>query len=298
MKILFIVFTLFLLATKVMAANVALVIENLPSTDSMTLTNANDTNDQIIEVLDKYKIPAMGFVNEERIYTDSNIQNRTDILKKWLSHGYELGNQSYSNKSYHMISDKEYFDGIIKGAKVLRKIMSEYNMKPRYFMPPFLHLGTNQRSYNDLVQFLKREHYILVPVTILNDDWVFNRAYNKALEEQDNKTAKNILAQYLEFTKKRFKFYTEASIHIFGREVDQIFLIHLNKINADCLSELIRIPIELGYKYENLETVLKDVPYNEKYRAFGRSGYSWLRRCDEMEGRLVDWRHEPQVDGF
>ena len=281
------------------SANIALAIENLPSTDTMSLINAVDINDQILAVLEKYNIPAVGFVNESRIYVDSNSENRIKILKKWLSNGLELGNQAYTNKSLNLIPDDEYHQEIIKGEKVISQLMREYKMKLRYFMPSYLHLGTNARSYDSLISFLKSRGYILVPVTIINDDWLFNRDYIKAIEIQDLDLAEKIKKRYLEFTKRRFEFYIQASRQIFGSDIDQVFLIHLNKINADSLEEIIKIPVKFGYAYCKLEQILNSFPYNDKkYLNFAKSGVSWIRRFDDLDNRVVNWNNEPQSENY
>ena len=283
----------------VKGAHISLAIENLPSTDNMTLISAVDINDSILGVLGKYKIPAVGFVNESRIYADSNSANRIAILRKWLDSGYELGNQANSNKSFNLVADEEYFSEIINGEKVLTSLLKERNMKLRYFMPPYLHLGTNARAYNNLLSFLKSKSYILVPVTMINDDWLFNRDYVKAIEMQDLKLAEEIKARYIKFTFDRLVFYTEASRHIFGQEIDQIFLLHLNKINEDALDEIVKIPVKLGYSYIKLEQVLNSFPYNDpKYWGFAKSGASWMKRFDELDGKVVDWKREPQAEGY
>jgi peptidoglycan/xylan/chitin deacetylase (PgdA/CDA1 family) len=281
------------------AANLAFLVENLPSTDHMSLINAIDANDAILNAIDKYKIPAMGFVNESRIHVDSNFENRIAILKKWLNSGHELGNQGYTNKSYNLVPDDEYFAEITKGENLLRSLMRQYNMKLRYFIPPYLHLGTNPRSYNNLLAFLRSKGYELVPVTITNDDWLFNRDYIKAIEMQDTELADTIKQRYIQFTHDRFVFYTEASRKLFGYMIDQVFLIHLNKINEDAIDEILKIPVKLGYHYSKLEQVLSGFPYNDiKYHAFSKSGISWFRKFDDIEGKVLDWKKEPQNEKY
>jgi len=298
MKAVFIIILLFCV-NSAQGAKVALAIENLPSTDAMSLINAVDINNKVLGVLEEYKIPAIGFVNVGRIYTDSNSANRINILKKWLSQGLELGNQSYTNKSLNLVPDEEYFGEIIKGEKVLSQLMSEYKMKLRYFMPSYLHLGTNARSYNHLISFLEAHGYKLVPVTITNDDWLFNRDYIKAIEIQDLDLAVKIKKRYIQYTEKRFEFYVQASRQIFGLDIDQILLLHLNKINEDSLEEIVKIPAKFGYSYDQVDHILKTFPYNDKkYWGFTKSGISWIRRFDDLDSRVVNWSKEPQNEDY
>lgn len=299
MKFLLILSFYLTFSLKAQSANISLIIENLPSTDNMTLISAVDINDSILGVLDKYRISAVGFVNEGRIYVDSNSANRVGILRKWLDRGHELGNQSYVNKSYHLVAEEEYFAEIIRGEKVLTSLLKERNMKLRYFIPPYLHLGTNAKAYNSLLNFLKAKSYILVPVTIINDDWLFNRDYIKAIEMQNLKLAEEIKSRYAKFTTDRLAFYTEASRHIFGSDVDQIFLLHLNKLNEDMIDEIVKIPVKLGYRYVKLQEVLNNFPYNvPKYLSFAKSGASWVKRFDDLDGRVIDWKKEPQAEDY
>jgi peptidoglycan/xylan/chitin deacetylase (PgdA/CDA1 family) len=299
MSRLLIVFLVLSLSLTAKGSKISLVIENLPSTDHMTLISAVDINDAIIGVLDKYKIPAVGFVNESRIYVDSNSANRVAILKKWLARGYELGNQTFSNKSFNLVADEEYFDDIVQGGRVLNSLLKEHNMKLRYFIPPYLHLGTNARAYNSLLNFLKARSYILVPVTMVNEDWLFNRDYVKAIEMQNLELAEKIKNRYIQFTNDRLAFYAEASRRIFRQDIDQVFLLHLNKLNEDTIDEIVKIPVKLGYRYVKLEEVLSSFPYNTpKYWSFAKSGSSWIKRFDDLDGKIVDWKKEPQAEGY
>ena len=60
---------------------------------------------KLIRTFNAYQIPAIGFVNERKLYTNGVIVGeKVDLLKTWLAAGYELGNHTYAHKDYHKVS--------------------------------------------------------------------------------------------------------------------------------------------------------------------------------------------------
>ena len=53
---------------------------------------------KLIESLQQYQAPAIGFVNEVKLYENNReVSHQTQLLKNWLKAGLELGNHSYSH---------------------------------------------------------------------------------------------------------------------------------------------------------------------------------------------------------
>ena len=58
-----------------------------------------------------------------------------------MKNGNELGNHTFSHLDFNNVSDSLYFDNIIKGEVVIRKLMQEYGKTLKYFRHPYLHMG-------------------------------------------------------------------------------------------------------------------------------------------------------------
>lgn len=64
------------------------------------LASLRQLTQRLLEAVRKHRIPAVGFVNEGRLFTGnagpSEVAGRTALLRMWLDAGLELGNHSYS----------------------------------------------------------------------------------------------------------------------------------------------------------------------------------------------------------
>lgn len=97
---------------------------------------------KLIDTLTARRVPAVGFVNESKLYGDSDLdETRVKLLRMWLEAGLELGNHTYSHKDLHAVPVKEFEDDIVRGEAVTRQLMQSRGKKLRYFRHPFLHTG-------------------------------------------------------------------------------------------------------------------------------------------------------------
>ena len=78
---------------------------------------------RLLAALREYEAPAIGFVNEQKLYVDGRIaSNRVALLAAWLSAGHELGNHTFAHRSAHATSLDEYLEGIERGETVTRPL--------------------------------------------------------------------------------------------------------------------------------------------------------------------------------
>ena len=169
--------------------------------------------------------------------------------------------------------------------------MADSGMPYRYFRHPYLDTGTTKEMRASFESFLKKENYIVAPITIDTDDWKFNQ---QLLENPKDK--EKIIAQYLAHTKAKFAFYKTASEKIFGRNIRHTWLLHVNLINSYAMEDLLKIVDELGYKFVTLDRALEDKAYLEPDNYYAPFGVSWLYRWDFTRGKVVDWSQDPEPD--
>lgn len=94
------------------------VYYSLPQSDHQQMIT-----DQLLETCQRFRIPAMGFVNEQKLYQAGVLDSfQVKLLDQWLISGCELGNHSYAHKSYHKTAFNEYTADIIKGEKVTKQL--------------------------------------------------------------------------------------------------------------------------------------------------------------------------------
>ena len=78
---------------------IAITFDDLTATPSSV--QVTEINQKLIATISKHQIPAIGFVNEGRLYERGKLLNeRVALLQKWIDAGLELGNHL---KSGHIV---------------------------------------------------------------------------------------------------------------------------------------------------------------------------------------------------
>lgn len=236
-------------------------------------------NRQIIEGINEYNIPAVGFVNENKLFIEDKLDStRLDILKLWLDTGLELGNHTFSHPNINEIPFEEYKTDLLKGEESTRELAEERNIKYEYFRHPYLRSGETEEIMLALKQFLKENNYKVAPVTIDNSEWIFAFAYNKAYKENNSELMKKLGEDYVEYMIEKVKYYEDQSDKLFGRVIKQVLLVHANLLNAEYFDELAKAIVKEGYKFISLDEALEDDAYNSENNYVGKYGPSWIHR--------------------
>ena len=150
---------------------------------------------KLIRSLKKHEIPAIGFVNENKLYSGKKIdQFQVRQLLKWIDHGLEIGNHTFSHPDYNKVSLNKFTEDILKGEIITKEILSERGKSIKYFRHPMLHMGNTKSKADSLNDFLEKHNYIVAPVTIDNDDYLFAVAYHRAFKKKEIMSCWNRLA--------------------------------------------------------------------------------------------------------
>ncbi len=253
-------------------------VDDLP-TVAYGADNHAEITRKLIAHFQKYDIPAIGFVNESKLYEGGELRTReVSLLKAWLDGGYELGNHTFGHNSYHQVIFSDYTADVLKGAVVTPPLSKAAGLPWRYFRHPYLHIGKSQSAYDSLAVFLTKQGYTEAPVTIDNTDYLFAKAYAVAQRKGDTTLMQRIGTDYVTYMEAKVHFYEEASHKLFDREIPQVLLIHASLLNADYLNELAEMYQRNGYAFVSLPAALQDAAYQEKITKFGNYGISWIDR--------------------
>lgn len=260
---------------------VCFTLDDLPTVhynNTDTAFQKSITN-RLIASLQQYNIPAIGFVNEGKLYEKGQLQaGRVEHLKSWLQNGFELGNHSYSHSSYHRTSFQEYTQDIIQGSQVCGELVKRYNKRYNYYRHPYLHIGSSKEKHDSLTHFLEANGYTEAPVSIDNADYLFALAYHKAMKSQDSELMQKIGQDYLLHMEQKLSFYEGLSHKLFNRNIKHILLLHANALNAEYMDELAQMYRQRGYTFVSLEQALSDEAYKTPISSYGKWGMSWLSR--------------------
>ena len=252
---------------------------------------------KLLNTIKKINIPAIGFVNESKLYTNDVIDSsRLKALQLWVDADLELGNHTFSHPDYHNTDQQVFFDDILKGEKISSELLSHKNKKLEYFRHPYLHTGMSLEKKKELEDFLRDHKYTIAPVTIDNGEWIYARAYENAYNKNDLELMKQIGNEYVSYMIDKTIYFENQSIKLFGYELKQILLVHANMINADYFDELTEELLKHNYQFISLKETLKDSAYQSEDNFIGRGGISWLHRWSYT--RKVDknfYAGEPEV---
>lgn len=238
-----------------------------------------EITEKIISHFLEYHIPAIGFVNEKKLFKRANlVSQQVMYLRLWLQNGFELGNHTFSHPDYNHLSYREFIHEIEKGAVISRPLSKEFKMPWRYFRHPFLHTGSSKEKADSLHHYLHSKGYIVAPVTIDNADYLFAKAYSNANKAKDENLKKRIGTDYIHYMKAKTLYFEKLSNALFDRQIPQILLTHANLLNADYYDDLAKLYVEMGYSFVSLESALQDLAYQTEITTFGPWGISWLER--------------------
>jgi len=168
---------------------VAVTFDDLPATHAGVVvnqpTNLEELTRRLLTAVRKYNVPAVGFVNEDKLFIDGaaaqSVNRRIGLLKMWLDAGLELGNHTYSHRDLNTTSIEQFQTDLLRGETITRELLKARGMKLRYFRHPFLHVGSDLTTRRAFEAFLAKHDYVVAPVTVDNDDFVYAAAYAQAL---------------------------------------------------------------------------------------------------------------------
>jgi peptidoglycan/xylan/chitin deacetylase (PgdA/CDA1 family) len=285
--------------TQAVARRVAVTFDDLP----MTGDGGRSTGEQVRENLKKIaaaltsnRVPAIGFVNENKLNAPGQREARTNALRGWLNAGLDLGNHTYSHKYFYDTPLAAFEMEVVNGEPVTKQLLKARGKKIRYFRHPFLNTGRTLAEKRAFEKFLAARGYAVAPVTIDNSEWIFAREYADALVKNDVEKARRVEAGYVPYMETMFEFYEQLSRDLFGREIPQILLVHANQLNGDHFAEMIEMMRRRGYQFITLDEALNDPAYNSRDDYVGAVGVSWLQRWLVTRGQA--FRKEPYLPEY
>lgn len=278
---------------------VAFTIDDLPmADDARGIKEMQAVTSKLLAALVASRVPAIGFVNESKLYVKGETDARINILRMWLDAGMTLGNHTFSHADFNKSSLQQYEDEVIRGEAITRRLMQERGFNKLYFRYPYNHTGTTREAKDSFQAFLKSRGYDIAPFTIEHEDFIFANAYKKAKQKRDKVLERRIRAAYLDHLNKMFDYHEGRSRQLLGYEAKQVFLIHVNELNSVSMNEMIERLTKRGYSFITLEEALRDKAYQLKDEYVGKFGISWMHRWMIGLGKELNYSDEPDVPKF
>ncbi len=255
---------------------------------------------KLVKSLERNKIPAIGFINEKKLYNDKGLDPvQIGLMKTWVNSGLDLGNHTFSHPDYNSVSFKEFSGNILKGEKVTKKLLGERGKSIRYFRHPFLHVGDTKAKADSLSDFLSAKGYRVAPVTVDNEDYLFALAYKRAKEKKDTELMSKIGADYITYMEQKLKYFEIQANRLFGRNIKQILLLHASLLNSDYVDSLAKMVVRNEYDFVSMDGALTDEAYKTDVTVYGKWGISWIDRWALSQGKKGDFfKDEPATPQY
>jgi len=288
------------LSAQVSTRQIAVTIDDLPVVSTRRdLQNRQEITKKLLGHIKKAKIPAIGFVNENKLYNgDERNEESIDLLRMWVNAGLELGNHTFSHRSLNQIALADYQADLLKGQTITKELLAKKGKEVRYFRHPFLQTGRTMDVKANFDRFLAANGYTIAPISFDNADYIFSRAYDNAFDRGDKPLMQKVGDAYVPYMEAKLDYWERQSMKLFGREIAETLLIHSNFINSDYLDDLALMFRKRGYKIVSLEEALKDDAYRLRDTYIGPAGISWLHRWALERGKEFIVPDEPKVPDF
>ena len=256
---------------------IAITIDDLPAAGpDLNGTQITEMTTKLLGTLRDQKIPAVGFVNERKLYKLGEVDERIKALNMWLDYGFELGNHTFSHASLNRVSLKDWEEEVIRGETVTAMLLAQHKMKIRYFRHPYLDTGRDLETRREAEAFLVGRGYRIAPVTMDAWDWMYGGVYEDARKRGDTGLEQKLVSSYLSYTGAVFDYYEKLSRNLIGYEPKQILLLHGNWLEADHIGELLELLRKRGYQLISLEDALSDSAYGMPDDYIGEEGTNWI----------------------
>jgi len=266
---------------------VAITIDDLPagSANSLSAATIIEMTAKLLGTLHDQKVPAVGFVNEKKLYKTGEVDDRIKALRMWLDYGFELGNHTFSHASLNQVGLRAWEDEVVQGESVIRLLLAEHKMKLRYFRHPYLDTGRDLQTRRQAEAFLVERGYRIAPVTLDAWDWMYAPVYEDAKKRGDTALQQKLTDSYLSYSDTVFAYSEQLAKQTIGYEPKQILLLHANQLEADHIGDLLDVMRKRGYRFVTLEDALSDQAYGLPDTFVGEEGTGWLDHWAITQGK-------------
>ena len=258
---------------------------SLPARESVTTG--------LLRAITRHRVPAIGFVNEGKLDVPGERDAREALLAAWLDAGLELGNHTYSHGGLTATPLDLFERDVIKGEIVTRRLLARRGQVPRFFRHPMTQTGPTRDVRDAFERFLGDHGYRTAPFTIEDSDYVFALVYDQAVTTGDTALAGRVRRAYLAHQDEMVDWFESLARETFQRDIPQILLIHVNRLNAAAMGDVLGRLRARGYGFVTLDRALADVAYRTLDGYVGRNGPSWLHRWRIGLGMPDRLRDEP-----
>ena len=275
---------------------VAMTFDDLPlahsEPDETQRAAAAAINRHILAALKRHRAPATGFVTEQRVRALGAGADR--LLAGWNRGRYALANHGFAHADANALDLAAIAREITLGETTIDPLARKAGRKLRFFRFPYNHLGETAEKQAGAMRLLEAHGYQLAAATIDTSDYLFDKAYAKALQVRDGEMQAKIKQAYLDHTATQIGYYADLNRQVLGYEPPAIMLLHINRLNAATLDAQLALFRRAGYRFVSLAEAQTDPAYAQPPRLPTRFGPMWGYRWARDRGVRVNGSMEQE----
>jgi peptidoglycan/xylan/chitin deacetylase (PgdA/CDA1 family) len=223
----------------------------------------------ILAHLRRYDAPAAVFANCQNL--------KSETLLMWRDAGATIGNHTMSHLS---VDDGDgdgateaWLSGVASCHQQLTHILGEPD---RYFRFPYLRYGKTDERRREAAAELAEQGYRVAHVTAATSEWLIADFYDAALANDDARLAHDVVVRYVAHMVEALDTAERMANEKLGGPIAQITLLHVNRLAADHLGDVLRALQGRDWEFITLSEALADPVYERSDAYTGKNGYSWI----------------------
>lgn len=209
--------------------------------------------------------------------------NEVSIFKDWLLSGYPLGNHTYHHPHLDQMTAAAYIKDIAAEDRLLATLASVSPLvkQRRVFRYPFLEEGNTQQKRDAVRAYLAKNGYRIAEVTVDYDDWAWTDAYARCLSQHDDNSIKWLKEHVVDSANRHLHASSAMARRLFGRDIDQILLVHVGAFDAVMLNTILEGWRREGVQFVTLDEALTDLVYQINPNFVSKGGRTFLDQIAE-----------------
>jgi peptidoglycan-N-acetylglucosamine deacetylase len=246
-------------ATGACAQQMAITFDDLPVHNALPPgeTRLQVANAILAALAAERMPPAYGFINGAAV-SDADT---AAVLRAWRGAGQPLGNHSWAHRDFNDLTVKQFEAEITKNEPLLKAYMGGADW--HWFRYPFLHEGQTADKVRAGREWLKVRGYKVAQVTMSFEDYLWNAPYARCAEKHDQAAIAKLHDSYLNTASQYLDLSRELSQKIYGRDINQVLLMHIGAFDAKMLPDLIALYRRAGVKFVSLAEAQSDPAYQD-----------------------------------
>ena len=239
------------------AQKLAITMDDLPLNGSLPpgVTRAQTTKD-VLAILRKGHVPAVyGFINAKRLEGNAD---GAEALKLWAAQE-PVGNHTYAHMDLEQNSAEAFEREIEEDEPSLELLDARDNW--HWLRYPYLHEGDTVEKRRAVRTYLKAHGYRIAQVTLDWEDYLWNTAYARCVENGDTKSVAWLRSSYLNTASEFLDLGREQAKLIYGHQINYILLMHLGAFSSTILPDALDLMQKKRFTFVSLEEAESDPVY-------------------------------------